>query len=199
MSEKKSSFDQPVNNEVGLLIIAICIIGFIMIPAQNIFDALSQEQSYLSSSLGVETQNWLISYVQPSINAVFAEMQPTMNEFKIGWLNGWITDRVYALSGWISLIIYRSFTLMMWGGVMTPLFLAVAIDAYFVREISKSTFSSQSPLRHNIGNVANRIFFLAAPIWIIAPIGMPIFLAPSLVMIIIIGLWFWISNMQKRV
>lgn len=79
-----------------------------------------------------------------------------------------------------------------------PLILAASVDGFYVREIRKMAFTSQSPIRHKIGIHAFKMVSLAMVAWLCLPIPMPIVAAPAVVCFVAVSLWLWVANLQKR-
>lgn len=110
----------------------------------------------------------------------------------------WLADRTYASVLWLSIVTYRAYALVMWLLLGIPLLLAAAVDGFYVREIRKNAFISQSPIRHKIGVHFMRIVGIAAVIWLMLPVPMPLIVAPTVLLFKALSIWLWMGNLQKR-
>jgi hypothetical protein len=99
---------------------------------------------------------------------------------------------------WGGTVAYRVFTLLMWLIIGIPLIIAASIDGLYVREIRKTSFISQSPIRHKIGIHLFSLVNIALVFWLIMPVPMPIIAAPAVVCFIALSLWLWAGHLQKR-
>jgi hypothetical protein len=110
----------------------------------------------------------------------------------------WLADRIYASVLWGTTVAYRAYALLMWGLLGIPLILAASVDGFYVREIRKTAFISQSPIRHKIGVHFFRLVSIAMVLWLFLPVPMPIIAAPAVVCFMALSLWLWVGNLQKR-
>ena len=121
-----------------------------------------------------------------------------MAELGDSLLEHWLRGRVYVSLLWIALVTYRAFALLMWGLIGIPLLMATSVDSFYVREIRKTAFVSQSPIRHKLGMHFFRLVSVALVLWLCLPMAMPIIAAPAVIVFMAISLWLWVSNLQKR-
>jgi len=76
--------------------------------------------------------------------------------------------------------------------------LAAIYDGYMRREISKTNFSSQSPMLHKSGIDVFRAAIALMVAWLLIPWHTSMLVAPTGFFIIGAAAWLWISNAPKR-
>jgi hypothetical protein len=121
-----------------------------------------------------------------------------MPQIKGSEIDHWATDRIYTSLIWLNLITYRSFTLLMWGLLGIPFVLAASVDGFYLREIRKTSFVSQSPIRHKIGIHFFKLVSVAVLVWLCIPVPMPFIVAPTVICFLALSLWLWVGHLQKR-
>jgi len=111
----------------------------------------------------------------------------------------WMVDRIYVSLIWYDVFVYRMFSAVVWFLVIFPLFMAASIDGYYLREIRKSMFTSQSPLKLRIGSLFSVLSMAGIIVWLLIPIPIPVITAPMLIIVLVFSCWIWTANLQKRI
>lgn len=111
----------------------------------------------------------------------------------------WLVDRLLAGLLWYDVFAYRMFSAVIWFMVICPFMMAACADAYYLREIRKSMFVSQSPLRLRIGSIFSILSFFLMIAWLIVPLPVPAIVAPVLIITLAFSSWIWMANLQKRI
>ncbi len=111
----------------------------------------------------------------------------------------WLADRFYAGLLWYDVFAYRMFSAVIWFTLLCPFMMASSADAYYLREIRKSMFVSQSPLRLRIGSIFSILSLVLMIAWLIVPLPVPAIVAPMSIIVLAFSSWIWMANLQKRI
>ena len=198
---------QPKEKEHSLASVLLIIVIFgslavmVFVPLQ-VFNAVRDaEQRQLVEWLGAETDQWVMNQIFDMLEAVNKEV---MDAFSNAQLSGnekidhWLMTRIYAGSVWVHLILYRGGMLAMWALFALPCFLAAMNDGHFRRQISKATFSSQSPMLHKRGVDLGKLVAALLVAWLFVPIYVSTWVAPLAIVGLSFAWWLWVANLQKR-
>ena len=141
---------------------------------------------------------WIKSQAISAMNGMAKDAEKAARDLGESGIERWLADRIYASVMWVATAAHRAAALMMWLLLGIPLILAASVDGFYVREIRKTAFISQSPIRHKIGIHFFRLVSIAMVLWLFLPIPMPIIAAPAVVCFMALSLWLWVGNLQKR-
>ena len=183
---------------IATLLIAGLAAAWALIPTKVLEATWQAEQQQMSAWAGESANRWVLSQAVGVMNEAAKDAERTAAGLGDSGAERWLTDRIYASLLWASLIAYRAHALTMWGLLGIPLILAASVDGFYVREIRKTAFISQSPIRHKIGVHFFRLVSIAIVIWLCLPIPMPIVVAPLVVGFMSFSMWLWVSHLQKR-
>ncbi|MDR9065318.1 hypothetical protein FEP28_05483 [Burkholderia multivorans] len=147
---------------------------------------------------GQRTEMWIKSQALSAMSGIAKDAEKAARDLGGSGIERWLADRVYASVMWIATASHRAYALMMWLLLGIPLILAASVDGFYVREIRKAAFISQSPIRHKIGIHFFRLVSIAMVLWLFLPIPIPIIAAPAVVCFMALSLWLWVGNLQKR-
>jgi hypothetical protein len=183
---------------IATLLIAGLMAAWALIPAKVLEATWQAEQQQMSAWTGESTNRRVLSQVVGSMNGAAKDAERTAAGLGESVAERWLTDRIYASLLWASLVAYRAHALTMWGLLGLPLILAASVDGFYVREIRKTAFISQSPIRHKIGVHSFRLVSVAMVAWLCLPVPMPVIVAPAVVCFAAASLWLWVGHLQKR-
>jgi hypothetical protein len=186
----------------GAFIAVLLFIGLIaawaLVPGRVLEATWQAEQAQMKAWAGDASNRWIISQAAGAMNGAAKDAETTASDLGDSLIERWLTDRIYASLLWANIIIYRTQALVMWGLLGMPLVLAASVDGFYVREIRKNAFISQSPIRHTIGVHFFRLVTIAMVVWLCLPIPAPIIVAPAVLLFASLSLWLWVGNLQKR-
>jgi hypothetical protein len=190
------------NDEWGRFIAILLTIGFIaawaLIPSKVLESTWAAEQQQMTTWAGDTVNRWVLSQATDMLSGTAKDALAAANDLGTSQIERWLMDRIYASFLWISLIVYRAYALLMWGLLGIPLILAASVDGFYVREIRKTSFISQSPIRHKIGIHFFRLVTIGMLVWLCLPAPAPLVAAPAVILFAAASLWLWVSNLQKR-
>lgn len=169
-----------------------------LIPPGVLETTWQGEQRQMTQWAGQQTNRWIVSKAAGSLRDAAMEAWNAADGLGGGRYETWMTERLYVTLLWANLVLYRAHTLLMWGLLGIPLILAASVDGFYVREIRKTAFVSQSPMRHMLGVRLFRLVTVAMLIWLCLPAPMPIMVAPLVIALAAVSLWLWVANLQKR-
>jgi hypothetical protein len=188
--------------EWGSFIAVLLLIGFLaswaLIPVRVIDATWLAEQQQMTRWAGEGAHQWIVLQTASALSETAKDAGKAAASLSNSDIERWLTDRIYASLIWGNLITYRSFTLLMWGLLGIPFVLAASVDGFYLREIRKTSFVSQSPIRHKIGIHFFRLVSLAILVWLCIPVPMPFIAAPTVICFLALSLWLWVGHLQKR-
>ncbi|MDD5298817.1 MAG: DUF4400 domain-containing protein, partial [Rhodocyclaceae bacterium] len=186
----------------GVFVALVLFIGFLatwaLIPSTALEATWRTEQEQMAAMAGAEANQWVLLESANVRADTAASARTSAASLTNSRFDQWLLDRIYATLLWVAVITYRAQALLMWSLIGIPLILAASVDGFYVREIRKMAFTSQSPIRHKIGIHAFKVVSLAMVAWLCLPIPMPIVVAPAVVCFVAVSLWLWVANLQKR-
>lgn len=183
-------------------IATILFVGFVaawaLIPSRVLEETWHAESKQMEAWAGERTEMWIKSQALSVMNGMAKDAEKAVRDLGGSGIERWLADRIYASVIWVATAAHRAHALMMWSLLGIPLILAASVDGFYVREIRKTAFISQSPIRHKIGIHFFRLASIAMVLWLFLPIPMPIIAAPAVVCFMALSLWLWMGNLQKR-
>jgi hypothetical protein len=188
--------------EWGSFFAVLLLIGFLaawaLIPVRVIDATWLAEQQQMTRWAGEGANQWIVLQTASALSETAKDAGRAADSLSKSDIERWLTDRIYASLIWGNLIIYRSFTLLMWGLLGIPFVLAASVDGFYLREIRKTSFVSQSPIRHKIGIHFFKLVSVAVLVWLCIPVPMPFITAPVVICFLAMSLWLWVGHLQKR-
>lgn len=188
--------------EWGSFIAVLLLIGVLatwaLIPVRVIDATWLAEQQQMTRWAGERANQWVILQTASALNVIAQDAGKVAAELSRREINHWATDRIYTSLIWLNLITYRSFTLLMWGLLGIPFVLAASVDGFYLREIRKTSFVSQSPIRHKIGIHFFKLVSVAVLVWLCIPVPVPFIAAPVVICFLALSIWLWVGHLQKR-
>lgn len=148
--------------------------------------------------VGESAETWLALQSTASAHAVAIDSGRRAQKFTGSALERWLLDRSCSSLLWVRLIVYRAHAFLLWGLLGAPLLLATLLDGLLVREIRKTAFVSQSPIRHKLGVHSLRLVGFAMLVWLVVPWPMSLGVVPAVVVFVAISAWLWLGHLQKR-
>lgn len=177
-------------------------VGFValwaLMPAKVLEAMWQAEQQQMSSWAGESANYWIKAQAVEAVISAAMDAERTAAGLGGSVIERWLKDRIYASLLWANLALYRAYAILMWSLLGIPLILAASVDGFYVREIRKTAFISQSPIRHKIGVHFFHLVSLAVVAWLCLPFPMPIVVAPLVVSFMALSLWLWVGHLQKR-
>lgn len=188
--------------EWGTFIATLLIVGmaaiWALIPIRAMEETWQSEQNQMSSWAGESSDGWIKAQVAGALSALAEDAKKGADSLGDSQIERWLKGRIYAGLLWANLVAYRAAALLMWSLLGIPLILAASVDGFYVREIRKTAFISQSPIRHKIGVHFFRLVSVAVVVWLGLPVPMPIVAAPLVICFIAVSMWLWVGHLQKR-
>jgi hypothetical protein len=188
--------------EWGALFAVLLLIGFLatwaLIPARVIETTWQAEQQQMMTLAGEGANQWIVLQTASALSETAKDAGKAAASLSKSDIERWLTERIYASLIWGNLIAYRGFSLLMWGLLGIPFVLAASVDGFYLREIRKNSFVSQSPIRHKIGIHFFKLVSLAVLVWLCVPVPMPFITAPVVICFLAMSLWLWVGHLQKR-
>lgn len=187
----------------GSFFAVIAMVGLIaawaLVPAKVVEEAWQAEQRQIIAIAGERSDAWIKSRIAGLIADAARDAAQEAEKLGNSGLEQWLKSRIYTSIVWITLVAYRVSELLMWMLLGFPLILGASVDGFYVREIRKTAFISQSPIRHKIGVHFFRLVSIALILVLLLPIPMPFVAAPAVVAFLALSLWLWVANLQKRI
>jgi len=198
MAGKTHHQSQQWTGFLAILALVGLVAAWALIPSVVLEQTWQAERAQLRAWAGERTEHWIATQALPAIVRMAEDAVKTAGGLGSSGIERWLADRTYASVLWLSIVTYRAYELVMWLLLGIPLLLAAAVDGFYVREIRKNAFISQSPIRHKIGVHFMRIVGIAAVIWLMLPVPMPLIVAPTVLLFKALSIWLWMGNLQKR-
>jgi hypothetical protein len=183
---------------IAVLLMAALLAALALIPSRAMEETWQAEQQQMSAWAGELASRWVTSQALPVMTSMAKDAEKATSNLGGSQIEKWLTDRIYASLIWANVVAYRAYALMMWALLGIPLILAASVDGFYVREIRKTAFISQSPIRHKIGIHFFRLVSIAMVFWLFLPVPMPIVVAPLAVCFVAASMWLWVGHLQKR-
>lgn len=196
--ENKHSFASIVM----VLVIFGSLAVLVFVPVGTFESVRTSEQASITSWLGQDADQWIMLRIFKFLQAVNQEATQALDSASFtgnNKIDGWFSQRIYAALVWGHVVLYRSGVLLMWGVFAIPVVLATVMDGYWRREISKTNFSSQSPVLHKSGMDATKTTLALMFAWVFIPWHISMVVAPIGFFSIGAAVWLWISNAPKRI
>lgn len=198
MASNKGRNNPWVNFFIIVLIVAL-VATFIFLPEEVIRQTAGAEREQMLLWTGKSASDWVgmrSAEFMRELSEEYSKLTiPDMNQtFK-----DWITNRLYTSLLWYDVFVYRMFSAVIWFLIISPLFMAASVDGYYLREIRKSMFTSQSPLRLRIGSIFLILSMIGIFAWLLIPLPVPVLTAPLLIIVMAFSCWIWTANLQKRI
>lgn len=188
--------------EWATFIATLLIVGMVavwaLIPIRFMEATWQSEQNQMSSLAGKASDDWIKAQSAEILASFATDAKKTVSDLGDSQIEDWLKGRIYVSLLWANLVVYRTASLLLWSLLGIPLILAASVDGFYVREIRKTSFVSQSPIRHKIGVHFFRLVSIAVIVWLGLPVPMPIVFAPMVVCFVAASMWLWVGNLQKR-
>lgn len=196
--ENKHSFASII-----LVLVLFGSLAVLVFVPVGIFESVrDSEQASIQNWLGQEADQWVMLQIFEFLQAVNREANQALDSASFTGnhkIDGWFSQRIYATLVWGHVVLYRSGVLLMWGVFAIPVVLATVMDGYWRREISKTNFSSQSPVLHKSGMDTTKATLALMLAWVFIPWHISMVVAPIGIFTIGAAAWLWISNAPKRI
>lgn len=188
--------------EWGALFAVLLLIGLLatwaLIPTRVIDATWNAEQQQMATWAGEGANQWIVQQAASAMSETAKDAGKAAASLSKSDIERWLTERIYTSLIWGNLITYRGFSLLMWGLLGIPFVLAASVDGFYMREIRKNSFVSQSPIRHKIGIHFFKLVSFAVLVWLCVPVPMPFITAPVVICFLAMSLWLWVGHLQKR-
>lgn len=197
-ADKKGGNKGEWSNFVLVVLLVAAFAAMAFLPLSVLTVAWQEEQEQMIEWAGDVTNHWILAQSAEIIEGLAKAASEAAGPLGNSAIEKWAVERAYAVTLWGGLLTYRVFSLMMWSLFGIPLILAASADGFYVREIRKTSFVSQSPIRHKIGQHFSRIVMLIMACWLCLPVRTPVVVAPMVILFMAVSMWLWVSNLQKR-
>jgi len=189
----------PWINFFIILLIMIFVVLCLFLPEEVIRQTAEQERRQMLLWAGESASKWVELHTAAflrdlSLEAAKIDLYQINQTFK-----DWLRERIYAGLLWYDVFAYRMFSIVIWFLITCPFLIAASIDGYYLREIRKSMFVSQSPLRLRIGSLFSILSTVLMIAWLVIPVPLPSITAPALIIMMTFSSWIWMANLQKRI
>jgi hypothetical protein len=193
------------------MLILLIVGGFIsafFLPPSFVKAAWTADRASIRWVVGEVGEQQVFAKASEMINAetanTFAAMyrgadSAGVGDFGNADVSSWAKERTMMLWFWWAVFTYRMQLLIGWVVPAFPLMVAFFMDGYYVREIRKSSFVAQSPVRHKIAVRTVMSSTIGTAFWTLAPIPLPVFIPIITVISASLASRTWISNLQKRI
>ena len=201
---KESNDDRTMWMVVALL--AVLLIGALWasISPEYLLKVMAGERQYVMELAGAKADVWIYTktseFSLPQAKEVSAAITEqggktdTPDSIRL-----WTQERILSSWLWLTLIMYRVYTMQIFFMILMPFTFAIMADGWEARLIRTYQFSTQSPIRHRFGVVMSMIAMSITSIVMVLPIPIPTILCPLVIVVIGWATWIWTCNLQKRV
>lgn len=181
------------------IVLLFCFVAALLfVPTKVLENTWQEEQLQMHEWAGDVASQQLLLQTSTVMLSIVKDANKSTGTMGNNQIETWLADRIYAWVHWFAMIVYRLYSLLMWSLIGIPFLMAACADGYYVREIRKTSFTSQSPIRHKIGVHFSKMVTLAMTAWLCLPIKAPIFAAPMVIFFMALSMWLWLGNLQKR-
>lgn len=181
-----------------ILLVAL-VATWLFIPRQIVQQAAEAEREQMVRWVGKAANEWINSRSVELLQELSREAAKVTSLEMNDAIKEWMIDRLYTTLLWCDVFVFRLYSVVIWLLIILPLLLAASADGFYAREIRKSMFTSQSPLRLRIGS----LFFIFSMVllfaWLFLPVALPVITAPFLMIMMAFSCWMWVANLQKRI
>lgn len=185
-----------------LVIVIFGAFAVMLLVPLPVFNAVRDaEQRQLVSWLGTDTHQWVMNQIFDVLEAINKEVTAAFVSSELSGnekIDRWVMTRAYAGTVWAHVILYRCGMLAMWTIFALPCMFAAMSDGHFRRQISKASFTSQSPMLHKRGVDLAKLVAALLVAWLFAPIYVSTWVAPFAIVGLSFAWWLWVANLQKR-
>lgn len=183
---------------MAMLLLVAFVALWALLPVKSLEATLQSEVSQMEFWGGTGSDQWIKSRMAAMTIASARSIMRASDALGTKPIGRWMTGRLYASLVWMNLAAYRATSLLLWSFVGIPLMLAAAIDGFYVREIRKTSFTQQSPLRHRVGVYFSRWASVGIVAWLLVPFPVPSIVIPLTICVIAFAMWMWAAHLQKR-
>lgn len=198
MSNHRRRSNPWVNFFITALVLAL-LTTILLLPEQVIRQTAEVEREQMILWTGKSASEWVGIHSKEFIEDLPDKASEITSLDINQTFKDWMVDRIYVSLIWYDVFVYRMFSAVVWFLVIFPLFMAASIDGYYLREIRKSMFTSQSPLKLRIGSLFSVLSMAGIIVWLLIPIPIPVITAPMLIIVLVFSCWIWTANLQKRI
>ena len=196
--ENKHSFAS-----VLMIIVLFGSLAVLALVPVHIFETVrNAEQDSIQRWLGQEVDQWIMMRIFDVLELANHEAKESLASTAISGnakIDGWLMQRTYAALVGLHVVLYRSGVLLMWCAFGIPVIFATVVDGHFLREIRKTSFTSQSPVLHKSGLDLFKTAIALLVAWVFMPWHITMLAAPIGVFTTGVSAWLWISNAPKRI
>jgi hypothetical protein len=110
----------------------------------------------------------------------------------------WVEGRIRAFFTLVGHVLYRAATIATWAPFLPVFLIPALIDGWVKWRIRQHGFSYPSPLMHRVSTATVAYAILITIILLFAPLPLPSWLLPGLVVVSFVSLVVMVANAQKR-
>lgn len=196
---------EKTHSLASILLISIIfgsIAVLVFIPVDVVERVRAVEQASIVRWLGMDADQWIMLKIFDFLQGINNQAHELIDSTDLtgnAKIDSWGMQRMYAALVWLHIVVYRVGVLLMWLAFGIPVIMVTLADGYLKREISKTNFSSQSPVLHKSGMDAFKGVTVLLLGWVLIPWYLSMLSAPLGIFVISAAGWIWISNAPKRI
>lgn len=199
-----------------LLLLELCVI-LLLVPGNWMQQQILKEASYVESSLGVETRDWIHDKANGWFNrsvmesGIYDEMYRTvipteaekqksrgMENMGKAWFV-WLESRLIAVLAAFYQFLSRCALFLAWAPYMLLLLIPAIYDGWASWRIKRTNFDYASPVLHRYSVRGASVLLIGLLITFFAPIALTPMLIPVVMMSCCVLLGLAMGNAQKRI
>lgn len=199
-----------------LLLLELCVI-LLLIPSNWMQQQIVKEASYVETSLGIETRDWIHEKANAWFNrsvmesGIYDEMYRTviptdaekrksrgMENMGHDWFT-WLEGRMIAVLAAFYQFLTRCALFLAWSPYMLLLLFPAIFDGWTSWKIKRTNFDYSSPVLHRYSVRGTAVLLIGLLLTFCAPIALTPMLIPAVMMSCCVLLGLAMGNLQKRI
>ncbi|KXS30842.1 MAG: Uncharacterized protein AWT59_3036 [Candidatus Gallionella acididurans] len=201
MAAKKEKSGAGAVAWLAIITIVALMATWVVISPEYLLKSLTVDREFSVSLGGQAADQWIYGKM---ISSSLEQARGMPGSFKDTGtlptaLRNWAREHIITTWLWASLILYRANMLLLYFFILMPFIAVIAMDGFWVKQISTYRFSSQSPIRHRFGVILSTWTAIGTCIWAVLPVPIPSVVAPLAIASIGFATWTWLANLQKRI
>lgn len=205
------------NNGIGigwLVAAAVClefVAILLFVPSRVVAEYNAAERVSVAAQLGSAAEVRVIENANRWFRTTLIDtgMTAALNEFLFGnetpavtnpneSVTNYSRDRVATFWRMLYTGYYRVALIWLWLPYLLPLAIPVFIDAHMERKVRQWRFSFVSPMTRHIAARAGVALGIALGVSLMIPLHVPPLVFPFLFGALLLAVWVWVANLQKR-
>lgn len=201
---------------VGWVIASAVVLEFMFIllfvPSARVAHYNTAERSSVAAELGTQAEGHVLASANEWFRTTLIDtgMTRALNEYLFGHYTPEISDPNHAVSNYardrvstfwrmLYTAYYRLALLWLWVPYLLPLAIPVFIDAHMERRVRQWRFSFVSPMTRSLAARIGTVFAVVLGVSFMIPLHVPPLVYPFLFGALLMAVWMWVANLQKRI